>query len=381
MQHRNPLVRRAARPIASLLCAASLLAAGSAALAQPPPPPPPPAPADPPQAAQPGDDVSRALDDARRELESAQRDFENAARNAERERQRAIELEERRLAQVQEQRGAAEERQAGLEESRGELESARRELEAARRNLEEAAREVARLSARTVRPIMQDLQLQWLGSGQRAMLGLVVEDDARGARVTAVSPGGPADEAGIEIGDVITAIDGRALVDDGRRRPSRALIERLSEIDPGATVSLGVARGDETRAVEVETRERGERVFAFEAPRFQVFTNLFQPDRWRSMELVPLTPALGAYFGTERGLLVVRAPDDESLMLEDGDVILDINGREPNSPEHAMRILGTFEPGETIELTIMRRQQQMTLEIPVSNREPERAPSSSGESA
>jgi len=391
MRDRNVRHRNAPGRALSLLAVAAA-AIGSAALAQPPQParpaqpvqpgqqaqpaqPPQPAqpaqpvqplqPAQPPQAPQSASrqsaaDAARELDEARRALEAAQRDLADAERAAG-ERNREAREERSRAAEERERQ-----RRAVQEESTGELERARRELEAARRNLEEAAREVARRSARAVGPIVQDFQLQWLGAGQRALLGIVIEDDAQGVRVTGVSPGGPAEEAGVMIGDVIVSIDGRSLVDDGRR-PSRALIEHLSDIDPGTTVALEVARGGETRVIDVETREREDRIIPFEAPRVEVFTNLFRQGPWSSMELVSLTPELGAYFGTERGLLVVRAPDDDSLMLEDGDVILTINGREPNSPEHAMRILGTFERGETIELTIMRHRQQMTLEIPVED--------------
>src|SRR5690606_6174567 len=312
------------------------------------------------------DAATRELDQARRELEEASRNVEEAAREmAERERRQA-ELERGRVQQTQreavqqtegdevqqaEREGA---QRAELEAQRGELERARQELQAARRNLEEAARQVAERSARAVAPLVRDFQLQWLGTGERATLGLVVEDDEDGARISGVSPGGPADEAGVRIDDVIVGIDGRELGTPGGR-PSRVLIERLSDVEPGAVVMLDVDRAGAPRTVSVETRARDDRAVSFEAPRIQVLRNLFQPaGRWSSMELVTLTPALGAYFGTDRGLLVVRAPDGAELMLADGDVILDIGGREPNSPEHAMRILGTFEPGETVELTIMR---------------------------
>ena len=78
-----------------------------------------------------------------------------------------------------------------------------------------------------------------------------------------------------------------------------------------------------------------------------------------------MTPELGRYFGTDEGLLLVRAPEDESLGLIDGDVILEIGGRKPSSPEHAMRILGSFEPGEELELTIMRQQRRRNLSIEI----------------
>jgi len=39
-----------------------------------------------------------------------------------------------------------------------------------------------------------------------------------------------------------------------------------------------------------------------------------------------------------------QAPEGESLGLREGDVILDIGGRAPASPEHTLRILSSFAP-------------------------------------
>src|SRR2546425_7956477 len=68
---------------------------------------------------------------------------------------------------------------------------------------------------------------------------------------------------------------------------------------------------------------------------------------WGDLELVGLNPDLGEYFGTKEGLLVVKAPADSSLPVKGGDVILSIGGRKPSSPSHAMRILRSYEAGET----------------------------------
>jgi hypothetical protein len=78
---------------------------------------------------------------------------------------------------------------------------------------------------------------------------------------------------------------------------------------------------------------------------------------WSDMELVAVTEGLGRYFGTAEGLLVVRGPGNDAIGIGDGDVILSINGRTPSSPEHALRILGSYEPGETIGFSIMRDRQ------------------------
>ena len=80
------------------------------------------------------------------------------------------------------------------------------------------------------------------------------------------------------------------------------------------------------------------------------------PRGWLDMELVALNPGLGEYFGADNGVLVVRAPkEDDTLGLQSGDVILRIGEREVKSPEHAMRILRSYEPEEELTLHIIRR--------------------------
>ncbi|MDZ7643213.1 MAG: PDZ domain-containing protein [Woeseiaceae bacterium] len=96
---------------------------------------------------------------------------------------------------------------------------------------------------------------------------------------------------------------------------------------------------------------------------------------WGDLEMVGLTEDLGRYFGTDKGLLVVRAPDDEDLKLRDGDVIQSIDGREPNSVAHAVRILGSYQAGETMEIEIVRDQRRQTPSILIpDNRQSGMAP-------
>jgi hypothetical protein len=87
------------------------------------------------------------------------------------------------------------------------------------------------------------------------------------------------------------------------------------------------------------------------------------------MELATLTPQLGRYFGSDKGVLVVRAPADGALKLEDGDVILAIDGRAPESGSHATRILASYQPGEKVTLRVVR----MHKTLDVDTKLPERA--------
>ena len=52
-------------------------------------------------------------------------------------------------------------------------------------------------------------------------------------------------------------------------------------------------------------------------------------------------------------------------------VILEIGERTPNSPEHAMRILTSFVPGETVEFTIMRNERRQSIDYTIPGVEDE----------
>jgi hypothetical protein len=92
------------------------------------------------------------------------------------------------------------------------------------------------------------------------------------------------------------------------------------------------------------------------------------PKNWLDMELVALNPSLGEYFGTSEGLLVVECDKDSSLQLKPGDVLLKIGDHKVVSPSQAYRVLRTYEPGESANLEIMRKQKRQTLSMTVPER-------------
>ena len=237
------------------------------------------------------------------------------------------------------------------------------QLEAARRRLEQAANEVAQLSTQlgTV-AIDQTMPFE----PARVIIGVQLEptSDGVGARVREVSPGGPAAEAGIRVGDVIVAVNGTNL---SGPKPARQVVTIMHDVKPDGRVGVRVLRDGKPRDFTLTARA---------SPSFFVTTHgmpdvmyglppplgafmFHQP--LMDMELATLTPRLGRYFGSDHGVLVVRAPADGGLKLEDGDVILAIDGRQPSSGSHATRILGSYQPGEKVTLRIVR--EHKTLEI------------------
>jgi S1-C subfamily serine protease len=90
------------------------------------------------------------------------------------------------------------------------------------------------------------------------------------------------------------------------------------------------------------------------------------------LELAPLNPDLGAYFGATEGILVIHAPTNPSLGLKGGDVVLSVDGRKPSNPSSLIRILRSYDEGDSFKLEVLRQKKRETITAklgPKSNRD------------
>jgi len=307
---------------------------------------------------------------------------------------------EQQMAQARQLGEQGQQQAARQQVQRAQLEQAKAQLEAARAQLEIAAQQIAVRDLPgtyvNVLPGFQRLNGQPIQAltGPRAQIGAVIVDAEGGALVTQVAPGGAAADAGLKVGDVIEKIGDVDLREEGGS-PNVAFMRELADVEPGDAVNLEVERAGRHVDVDVETTQGNFNLFrAFNPGQNEFFvlngengargaggnrpaTVMSGPfgyvsravgiasSPWGDMELVPMTEGLSRYFDSDEGLLVVRGPSDDAIDIEDGDVILTIGGRTPNSPEHAIRILGSFEPGETIEFSLMRRGRRNSVEYTV----------------
>lgn len=255
------------------------------------------------------------------------------------------------------------------EASRAELQ---RKLDEAQERLNVAAREVAELSMSLSDGVMGP-RLSRIGPN-RAMLGIALSPNrgqrADGVEVASVSPGGAAAEAGLKAGDVLLEIDGTKLTRDGERTAEDKLLGFMQSVQPNQKVRVRYRRDGKVHDAEITARPLRDQIFTMALPPalpgFPAQAAFFRADGvFGSTELVAMTPKLGQYFGTDKGLLVVRAPEDARLKLEEGDVILDIDGRTPSSASHAFRILSSYQEGEKLDLTVMRNKKKLTFSITV----------------
>ncbi len=198
--------------------------------------------------------------------------------------------------------------------------------------------------------------------------------DSAGALVRAVMPDSPADAAGLRRGDVITRYNGTALVGAGK------LVELARGLQPGDTVRLEYRRDGATknatlvadrmeRRIEMAFRGMpgggpgGDRLgpgMGMHMPGMDMHMMMFRYHA-AGLQLVEVGKDLGEYFGTSEGFLVVKPPADSASPLKAGDVLLAIDGRKPQSVEHAFEILHSYAPGEKAKLEVMRKKQRTTL--------------------
>lgn len=177
-------------------------------------------------------------------------------------------------------------------------------------------------------------QLVKTGKVRRGMIGVTIQSitpdlaaslnlpAARGALVSAVSPGGPGEKAGIKSGDVITAVNQQLIID------SNGLRNLVASTAPGTQVSVALLRDGAEQKVTVTLAE----LPAAQAARSTDGNEGGSPSAGKfGLTLEPLTAELATRLGisaSERGLLVSKleaggAGADAGL--REGDLIQEVN--------------------------------------------------------
>ncbi len=235
------------------------------------------------------------------------------------------------------------------------------------------------MASNVVNPVIS--QLQEFGETRRGWLGVRIQDVtadiaeglglevAAGALVTDV-PTGPAMDAGMEVGDVITSFDGSPVED------TRGLVRIVGQSPVGDTVRVVVMRDGATQTllVTLGRRETEERV-AFpdpgqDAPEPENVTFL-------GLTLMPLTDELRAENDVQdvEGGLLISAVDpsseaaDRGLMA--GDVITEV-GQEPVADMAAFRARVTQAEGagqKSLLLLIRRAGNPRFVALPIGDDE------------
>ena len=206
------------------------------------------------------------------------------------------------------------------------------------------------------------------GEVRRPKLGIGVSDvdpadaevyglpDATGAEVTQVTPGSAAGKAGLELGDVIVAVDAQRIADSG------VLTALLARRQPGEQVSLEVVRyGKRLRmTVTLDT-------FVPAAPAARDAAEKSGDGMSKAgFRAVELTPELARrmQLNAESGVVVAQvAPGGAAARsgIAPGMLIERVNGRDITSVRDVSDIVNALETGDVVSLVLRVRDGTRTI--------------------
>ena len=221
--------------------------------------------------------------------------------------------------------------------------------------------------------------------GNMSFLGVSISDgEKQGVRVGIVDDNSPAEEAGIEVGDVITEFNGLPVI--GVMQFTRL----VRETPVGRIVNVKVLRDGQERTLTLTTAERprGDRDFRFvipddlpdlsglgdrirdAIPRVHVISSVSR----LGIRVDSMTDQLREFFGVDQdeGVLVAEVDEDSAAAdagLRAGDIIVEFDGRNVDSPGDLT--LRSLRNRDTVTVTIVRdkARRDLTIDVPVSSRQ------------
>lgn len=289
--------------------------------------------------------------------------------------------------------------------------AARAELAELRTQMQDLSRRMAALSGQLGDVGPRSYAYRYLGNPDRGMIGIVVARDGRDLRVTAVTPGGPAERAGIRNGDHIIKVRGD--LEGPSQDTAKFLNEALRNLKAGQEVRLTLQRDGKPIDITVKAERREPYNFA-EAFVFdgdnplppdvekhiresteaamreaQRATERAQMDQdharqvaeraseqaqralsrlhggmpWWGLNLATLNPELGRYFGTDKGVLVISADTGALPGLRGGDVITSVAGEPVTRSEDALRALRDQPAGKDVAIKLLRDRKTLALNM------------------
>ncbi|HXC38450.1 MAG TPA: DegQ family serine endoprotease [Burkholderiales bacterium] len=183
-------------------------------------------------------------------------------------------------------------------------------------------------------------QLQKTGKVSHGKLGVTIQPvtrdlaesfglaKAEGALISNVEPGGPAEKAGLQSGDVLLAINGKP-VDQSSDVP-----RAIGDMHAGERANLKVWRKGATRDVTVALGEMNQDTVA-EAP------EAAQQGGKLGLALRPLSPEERGQIKSDGGLVVEEATGPAAQAgIRQGDVLLAFNGEKISSVEQLRKLVG-----------------------------------------
>ncbi|MBA3010069.1 MAG: DegQ family serine endoprotease [Proteobacteria bacterium] len=203
-------------------------------------------------------------------------------------------------------------------------------------------------------------QLKDSGEVTRGWLGVVIQDlnedmakyygvnGVKGALVTDLVKGDPADQAGIEPNDIIIEVDGIKI------ETSRDLTREIAGIDVGKKIELLVLRGGNEKNLTVQIAKRNDSVVSESGI------------DWIGIEIVEITKEDASKYDMieKEGVLVNKIQEDskaEVAGMWPGDIIKEINNHPINTTMEYYKAVNSIKKDESLRMLIKRRNKMLMV--------------------
>lgn len=187
----------------------------------------------------------------------------------------------------------------------------------------------------------------------------------------------PAAEAGLKAGDIIMQVNDRKMIS------TKSLKRALWRVDPGEEVSLVIWRDGKKKTMKVKVAEKPEKEhfghgFVITDDDGGSWSHSWGANAKKrsflGVELDRLNDQLAGYFGVKEGegALISRVVEEsgaEKAGLKAGDVILTVAGEEIEDTGDVSDAIRDKEPGEEVEVVIMREKKKQTIKATLGERE------------
>ena len=208
-----------------------------------------------------------------------------------------------------------------------------------------------------------------------------LEYQGEGAFVEDVVEDSPAEEAGIEPGDIVIVFDGKKVKDEAELR------KLIKEIEPGQEVKITVFRDKKEKNLSVKIGDAEDyQTFSFDydinIPPYLpdklhelfIFSDeMCEQDKGGFLGVVPqdMSEQLAEYFGVKGGALigeVIAESPAEKAGVKTGDAIIEFDGRRVDDESDIRHFIGKTEPGDKIQMKLVRKGKEMTVTVEIGEK-------------
>jgi serine protease Do len=203
--------------------------------------------------------------------------------------------------------------------------------------------------------------------------------EAAGVEITVVEQDGPAEKAGLKVGDVVLKFNGQRV--DGNEQFARMVRETPS----GREVKLEINRGGVAQTMMVRVAQRkAARVEWGNSQGMPAHIEIRMPEMPRSfmqmrssmlgLEAESIDGQLAQYFGVKDGVLVrsvSKGSAAEKAGIRAGDVMIKIEDAHIATPTDIMSRLRTLH-GKPVPIVLIRDHKELTVSLTVAEDDPSR---------